>query len=134
MKVLRRLKEELDSEHTEPVIDIIEGQSNSITRIIEYIWNNYAEDDLNLSKLAQEFGFNSSYLSRKFKNETGISFIEYLTRFRMEQAKKMACRNMPMYAVAINVGIPDSNYFGKCFRKCEGITYSEYIATSESYL
>ena len=95
--------------------------------IEEYIKKNYKDSDFNLTAAAQKFGFNVSYLSRKFKEEVGCGFMEYLIDIRMKRASELAKRGELMYRSAERVGIPDPNYFGKCFRKYHGISYSEYV-------
>ncbi len=97
-----------------------------IGQIENYLRENFTDSKINLTGVAQMFGFSSSYLSRKFKLETGKSFVEYLTECRMERAKEMAKTNSKMFATAIDVGIPDPNYFGRCFKKYTGMSYSEY--------
>lgn len=100
---------------------------NDIKKIKEYINKHYNDSELNLTAIAQEFGFNSSYLSRRFKADVGISLIDYLTKCRMEKAMEYAKRNVLMYITAKEVGIPDPNYFGKCFKKYTGKSYSEML-------
>jgi len=95
--------------------------------IINFISKNYNDPRMNLTYVAKEFGFNPSYLSRKFKEKAGMSFIEYLTMIRMEKAKELAQEGKLMYVAAEKVGIPDPNYFGKCFKKYAGISYSEHL-------
>ena len=95
--------------------------------IEEYIKKNYKDSDFNLTAAAQKFGFNASYLSRKFKEEIGCGFMEYLIDIRMKRASELAKRGELMYRSAEQVGIPDPNYFGKCFRKYHSISYSEYM-------
>lgn len=101
-------------------------------RIEEYVIKNYNNPELNLTMAATELGFNSSYFSRKFKEEIGKSFVDYLTAYRMEQACHLAEQGTLMYVTAQLVGIPDPNYFGKCFRKCKGISYTEYMKDAGS--
>ena len=66
-------------------------------------------------------GFNSSSLSRKFKEETGQGLSAFLTEVRMEKAKELAKKGTIMYMTAQKVGIPDPNYFGKLFKRNVGI-------------
>ena len=94
--------------------------------IQEYIKKNYMNSGMNLTAISQKFGFNPSYLSRRFKADTGISLIDYLTRCRMEKAMEYAKKQVMMYVAAKEVGIPDPNYFGKCFKKYTGKAYSDY--------
>ncbi len=103
------------------------GDDASVSdRIMRYIEANYTDSCLNLTSVAQQFGFSSSYLSRKFKQETGRNFLEYLTECRMKKAIELAEKNEKMYKASAAVGIPDPNYFGRCFKKYTGKGYSEY--------
>ncbi len=60
-----------------------------------------------------------------------MNFVEYLTECRMEKAKQLAVTNKKMFAVANEVGIPDPNYFGRCFKKYTGLSYSDYAKSLE---
>ncbi|HOO61192.1 MAG TPA: response regulator [Bacillota bacterium] len=117
-------KEEIEATVAAPIHEI---EPSSVRRIATYIDENYGDSGLNLTSVAQEFGFNPSYLSRKFKADMGQSFVEYLTEVRMKRALELASGNEKMFCTAIAVGIPDPNYFGRCFKKYTGISYSEYI-------
>lgn len=108
---------------------IIEMEASTIDIIQKYIQDNFTDSKLNLTSVAQHFGFSSSYLSRKFKQDTGKNFVEYLTECRMERAIALAKAGKKMFAASNEVGIPDPNYFGKCFKKYTGVSYSDYCAT-----
>ncbi len=102
------------------------NEASSIERIVQHLQDNYTDSRLNLTSVAQTFGFSPSYLSRKFKIETGKSFIEFLTECRMAKAIEMAKSREKMFCTANAVGIPDPNYFGRCFKKFTGQNYSQY--------
>jgi Response regulator containing CheY-like receiver domain and AraC-type DNA-binding domain len=89
--------------------------------MVEYIQKNISDPELSLSSVANKFYLNPSYLCRVFKQEIGQSFIEYLTKIRIEKAielfKETDLRN---YEVCEKIGVPDPNYFGKCFKKYTG--------------
>lgn len=129
--ILEKIKSELDHEVEEKMMD--EDVKDEcighevIHQIKQYILAHYMDPDLNLTSTAMHFGFNPSYLSRIFKAEVGDSFIDFLTECRMEKAKQLARREVMMYCAAKEVGIPDSNYFGKCFKKYTGKAYSLYM-------
>lgn len=110
----------------------VEMESSTIENIKKYIENNYTDSRINLTSVSQHFGFSSSYLSRKFKQETGKNFVEYLTECRMNAAKKLAQTNMKMFNASNEVGIPDPNYFGRCFKKFVGMSYSDYVASKHT--
>ena len=103
-----------------------EGDESVSDQIMKYIEENYTDSKINLTSVAQTFGFSSSYLSRKFKQETGRNFIEYLTECRMKKAVELAAQNVKMFRASSEVGIPDPNYFGRCFKKYTGVSYSEW--------
>ncbi len=106
-------------------------QLSTTEAVMKYIQDNYTDSTLNLTSVAQAFGFSSSYLSRKFKTETGKGFAQYLTECRMENAMKMAGPDIKMFTISSRVGIPDPNYFGRCFKKYTGKSYSDYAAAKE---
>lgn len=105
-----------------------EEESSPIDNIKKFIVDNYTDPSLNLTSVAQYFGFSSSYLSRKFKQDTGKNFVEYLTECRMEKAIDYAKKGKKMFYTSNEVGIPDPNYFGRCFKKYTGLSYSEFVA------
>lgn len=125
---LKKLKDILDRtvKDTEPAVEI---EPSSIGQIKRYIEDNYTDSKLNLTSVAQIFGFSASYLSRKFKQDTGKNFVEYLTECRMKRAMELAAGNMKMFSASNEVGIPDPNYFGRCFKKYTGQSYSEYASS-----
>ena len=104
----------------------VAGDYSSVDQIKRYIKENYTDPKLNLTSVAQQFGFSASYLSRKFKQETGTNFVEYLTNCRMRKAMELAATGRKMFCASEQVGIPDPNYFGRCFKKYTGKSYSEY--------
>ncbi len=113
--------------------DYTEIEPTTISKIAKFVEKNYTDSSLNLTSIAQMFGFNPSYLSRRFKSEVGNSFIEHLTECRMKKAMIMAKENQKMFSTANAVGIPDPNYFGRCFKKYTGISYSEYCRQFQNY-
>lgn len=132
--VLQSVKKKLDEcgerngEQVTENAPVKEMEASTIDQIKNYIEVNYVDSKINLASVADHFGFSASYLSRKFKQETGKNFVEYLTECRMEHAMKLALYNKKMFATSADVGIPDPNYFGRCFKKYTGMSYSEYVA------
>lgn len=112
--------------------EIIQNAQNKkvnqvVNRIKEYMQENIADYDLSLAKTAKEFYLNMSYLSRVFKQETGQTFIEYLTMLRMELAIKLLREtDKKAYQVSESVGIIDPHYFGTCFKKYTGVSVNDF--------
>ena len=133
-KTLVRAKERLEKEKdhweelkADPAEEGSEGE-NVTLKIRKYLEENFSDSKLNLALAAQQFGFSASYLSRKFKQDTGRNFVEFLTELRMEKAIECASAGKKMFITASEVGIPDPNYFGRCFKKYTGQSYSDYAA------
>lgn len=122
------LNERMRARGEEPEVQDCPKGSHSLEKVKEYIQMRYFEADMNLTKVARAFGFNPSYLSRKFKSETGENLVDFLNRCRVEHAKRAALAGKQMYQVAKEVGVPDPNYFSRCFKRYTGISYSAYMA------
>lgn len=79
--------------------------------------------DLGLNSVARELAVSPAYLSSLFKKETGKTFTEFVTLRRMEYGKHLLeTTKLQVQAVAQHCGIPDVNYFSKCFKKQYGTT------------
>jgi two-component system response regulator YesN len=98
-----------------------------IDDIKAYMRDNLSDFDMSLSSVAHAFYVNPSYLSRIFKQETGQSFTEYLSRIRLEKAVELLSKtDMKAYQVADAVGIKDPFYFSNCFKKFTGLSVNEF--------
>lgn len=101
------------------------GSENQIKRMIDLIHRNYREN-LRLEKLAELFNYNSAYLGKLFKQETGEHFNTYLDKVRIEQAKALLEQGLKVYQVAEKVGYANVDYFHTKFRKYVGISPMGY--------
>ena len=112
----------------ETIEKLISKKSHSLAnQVKDYLNKNYADSSLSLSGVARIFYVNSSYLSRIFKNETGSTFVEYLTGIRIQMAMELMYHtDKRFYEIGMQVGISDPKYFGICFKKYAGITANEY--------
>ena len=98
----------------------------NIMEIISYIEEHLAEK-VSLRMIAESFGMSESYISRVFKNETGINLIGFINDRKMKKAKELLEEESFMIKdVAAQVGIDDQFYFNKVFKKVYGMSPSEY--------
>jgi two-component system response regulator YesN len=104
-----------------------QGTEKSVIReIIRYVHDNYS-NDVSISAIAGHVYLAPTYLCILFKKETGISMNDYITQFRVEQAKRLlGDRKYKLYEIANKIGYQDPNYFAKVFRKQTGVNPSEY--------
>lgn len=94
---------------------------------MDYIEKNYMSVDISLNKVCEYLCVSTSYFSVIFKNATGETFIEALTRVRMKKAKELLeSTNMKNYEIAIAVGYQDPHYFSSTFKKHVFMTPTEY--------
>ena len=94
---------------------------------LDYIEKNYMNVNMSLNMVCAHLCMSTSYFSTIFKNATGETFVEALTRVRMEKAKKLLeSTSMKSYEVALSVGYNDPHYFSSIFKKHMGMTPTEY--------
>ena len=99
-----------------------------VRRAKDYIKDHYKEQ-INLQIVADANGVSPGHLSKCFKNIEKKGFSEYLTSVRLNEAKELMRKgDMSIQEIAYEVGFSDSNYFGKSFKKNEGITPKEYCS------
>jgi len=99
----------------------------------EYINLKFIMSDLTLDKVASTVNVSPNYFSSLFNQETGMTFIEYLTDIRMEKAKDyLRCSGKKITEIGILVGYQDSHYFSYIFRKTQNCTPSEYRLQGKS--
>lgn len=83
--------------------------------------------DLSLSALAQRLNVSRSYLSTLFKEQTGMTLTQYVTRQRLRYARKLLkTTRLQVQTVAAYCGILDMHYFTKLFRQEVGMTPRQY--------
>lgn len=97
-----------------------------VTKAISYISDNYRKD-ISLETVSREVNINPYYFSKKFKEETGVNFIDYLTDIRIGKAKELLKEDkLSIKEVCLASGYSDPNYFSRIFKKVENITPSEF--------
>lgn len=94
---------------------------------LKYIEENYSEESLSLNSVAGAIGVSGNYFSSVFSQEMKMTFIEYVTKKRMEKAKKLLRQTEKHSSeIAAEVGYKDPHYFSFVFKKTVGCTPREY--------
>lgn len=103
----------------------------AVEKIQKYIRGNLG-GDLSLSTLADMAYFNPKYLSRLFKQVTGINLSEYISEIKLDRVKGLLKQNsLKVYEIAEHVGYYSAPCFTRFFKKATAMTPQEY---RESFL
>lgn len=99
-----------------------------VNQVIEFVGKNYQED-ISLEMCAAELDSSYTHLSRAFKQETGMRFVEYLNRQRINKAESLLIRGeLPMKEIVERSGFRNYNYFFKVFKEITGMKPGEFVA------
>lgn len=97
---------------------------------VEYIKEHYNEPDLSLQNLTAYLSMSTSSFSVLFKAYTGATFVEFLTRLRINKAQELILStDKKNYEIADAIGYDDPGYFRTIFKKYTGLSPSEYRKT-----
>lgn len=104
---------------------------NTIIReAIRYFETNYQKKAL-LSTFCEIHHYNAQYISRRFKQETGLTASEYLHKIRIKKScNLLAGSSFTIKQIALQTGYEDVKFFSKIFKETIGITPGEYRKTS----
>lgn len=105
-----------------------QGYSPYVKQVMKYVKEHYQEN-ISLDQTAEQVGITPSYLGRKFKEETGSSFTEYLNRLRVEISKRRMEEGQKLKDIYADVGFSSYNYFFKVFKDVAGVTPHTFVKT-----
>ena len=95
-------------------------------KIMKYI-NKHFDDQLTIEEIENHCQYSRFYISRAFKEITGITIMTYLNDVRIEKAKSLLQNStLNMSEIAAKCGFVSQSYFGKVFKKSEGVSPLEF--------
>lgn len=116
-----------DNAHYFPLKSIVVPQEKRLESVIQYL-NSHFDEEINLSQMAQQFGFTVRNLTRLFKKEN-ISFNNYLNYLRIIHAIELLVnRKDQIEQVGYEVGFKSGSNFSRTFKKFTGVSPSEFIS------
>jgi len=87
----------------------------------------HAMEDISVALISKKFNYNKDYLSRFFKQRTGMNLQEYIHLQKISKAKDLLSRSMQsIKEVSTAIGIHDEKYFMKLFKKYQNMTPTEF--------
>ena len=97
-----------------------------LSAAVAYINENFANSELSLKETATKVFVSPYYISHLFREEMDTTFVDYLTKVRIDHAKTLLAKGASSESVAERVGFKDVSYFIKKFKKQVGITPAKY--------
>jgi AraC-like DNA-binding protein len=89
----------------------------------------HSDEELSLTQVAQTVNISGNHLSEKFKQVTGVNFVEYIARTRFEKARGLLRDpNLRVSEIAFAVGFQSLSQFNRVFKRFSGKSPTEYRA------
>ena len=104
-----------------------EGDNAYVSQVIESTKEHFAEK-ISIEGFSEQLGVSSSYLSRKFKEATGMTYLDFLNKYRVKEAiKLLETGQYKIYEVSDMTGFSDYKHFNTVFKRYTDRSPSEYI-------
>ncbi|OXU14153.1 helix-turn-helix domain-containing protein [Sedimentisphaera salicampi] len=122
---------------TDDFIELVHDTANSrkisqIRPATEYIDQHYKQQ-ITLSDVAKASHLSPSRLAHIFKEETGMTIVDYITQARIEQAKNLLLStNMNCTEICFDVGYNNQSYFTRTFKELVGLTPRQFRSVNRS--
>lgn len=109
---------------------VAEGTSQpkrkEVLEALKYVYT-HLEKKIMLEEVANHLFLNPSYFSRLFKKEVGETFVEHVTKAKINRAKELLEQTAePVGKICERLGYDNQSYFIKVFKNHEGVTPIEY--------
>jgi len=107
--------------------DLPTGKERAVQRIVSYLEQNYAED-LHMDKLQADLHISKYYMSRLFKEVTGVTIFDFVYRRRINEAKILFLLNpdLTVTEVSLQTGFHHLAHFSRVFKAQVGMTPEKY--------
>lgn len=100
-----------------------------MARIDSLLMQKLSDENFNIDELAKALAMSRSAFYRKCNQKMEMSPAEYITRFKLQQAKSLLHKDMTIAEVAAHIGYADSSAFGRIFKKHYKLSPSVYRET-----
>ena len=98
-----------------------------VREVMAYIDAHYSDEELSLNSVSSHVNFSPNHLSAVFRQQTGQTFIKYLTDYRLDKAKELLLStSKKSNEIGLLVGYKDPHYFSYLFKKTVGCTTTQF--------
>lgn len=112
-------------------IELAQSKNQYVRGVISEIRSHYAEK-ISIEAMADEMGISASYLSRKFKDVTGHTFLDFLNKYRVQQAVHLLNNGQyRVYEISDMTGFSDYKHFCKVFKKYTLLSPTGFVKQRE---
>lgn len=126
----KRLKERFERDNSaeeDAVVDVNVSKSNFLTQVQELAIDNMSNENMNVEFLVEKMGYSRTLFYKKMRSFSGYAPNEYIRIVRMKEAARLlTTSDKSINEISTLVGIGDSNYFSKTFKKHFGESPSLY--------
>lgn len=113
---------------------LVEKEDDKFTRMLNYVNNNYQNFSLSVDEVAEVGGITKNYVSKIFRSNLNMSYIEYVTMVRMDKARTLLrTTNLKISDIAEQVGYINVESFRRVFREKYGENASQYRKRESNY-
>lgn len=89
----------------------------------------HSDEEISLTKVAKAVNISANHLSEKFRQVTGVNFVEYVARIRFEKARSLLHdADLRISEIAFAVGFQSLSQFNRVFKKLSGESPTAYRA------
>ncbi|MCD9020768.1 response regulator [Cohnella silvisoli] len=90
-----------------------------------YVEQNY-HLRISLHDISGKFFLSREYISKRFKEEFGVNFLEYLTTLKIDKSKALLLENRKVQEIVSMLSFNDESHFSKVFKKYVGVTPKDF--------
>ena len=103
-----------------------------LAKLLNFMENNIDNSELTVEDMVSEMAFGRTVFFNKLKGLTGLAPIEFIRELRIKRAAQyLKSGEYNISQITYMVGMSDSRYFSKCFKKVYGMTPTEYKKSLE---
>jgi two-component system response regulator YesN len=111
---------------------ILQKEGNDFISMAKKYINNHYQESLSLEDVAANVELTPTYFTKMFKEQTKLTFIDYVTDVRIEKSKELLLNTkLSLKEIAYEVGYKDPNYFSRVFKKWTNLSPKHYRSNTK---